>query len=124
MNLLRISLLFGLLGLTGLNADTDSHYGKFIDQAEAEAPGEVQLHIIQTYGRLSDFIIKAREVERVAGWQQIRAKGHAAFASWDSLRKDYVWHGGKFEVLYDIVDAKKLKLNAVTFDGNTTRAEP
>lgn len=124
MNLLRLILMFGLLGLTGLTATADPHYGKFIEQAEQEAPGEVQLHIIQTYGRLSNFIIKVREVERVAGWQQVRATGDAAFAAWDSLRKDYVWRGGKFEVLYDIVDAKKLKLNAVTFDGTTSRADP
>jgi hypothetical protein len=124
MHFLRFLVVFGLLGLAGLNAETSPHYGKFIDQAEAEAPGEVQLHIIQTYGRLSNFIVKVREVERVAGWQQVRATGDAAFAAWDSLRKDYVWHGGKFEVLYDIVDAKKLKLNEVTFDGTTTRATP
>lgn len=124
MKALRLPLLLAfLLGLTGL-ARAESTLDRLLAQAEKDAPAELQFHIIKTYGRLSGFLSKARTVEQVPGWQQIRVQGDAAFSSWDALRKDYVWHGGKFEVLFDIVDAARLKLNAVTFDGQTTRAEP
>lgn len=121
---LRLPLLLGLLlGLTGL-ARAENTLDRLQAEAKQEAPAELQFHIIKTYGRLSNFVSKARKVEQVPGWQQIRVEGDAAFAYWDALRKDYVWHGGKFEVLFDIVDAAKLKLNSVTFDGQTTRADP
>jgi hypothetical protein len=95
-----------------------------LKQAEQEAPGELQLHIIKTHGRLSNFICKARTVEQVPGWRQIRVQGDAAYAAWDNLRRDDVWHGGKFEILYDIVNTDRLKLNSVTFAGETTKADP
>ena len=123
MNTLRIPLFLSLFALVLLTSRADGGPDRLLVQAEKEAPSEVQLHIIKTYGRLSDFISKTRKVEQVPGWQQIRAEGNAAFASWDALRKDYVWHGGKFEVLYDIIDARELKLNSVTFDGQTTKAD-
>lgn len=95
-----------------------------LEQARAEAPGELQLHIAKTSGRLDHFLSQIRKVEQVPGWSQVRVEGDAAFAAWDALRKDFVWHGGKFEVVFDVVDGRRLKLASVTFNGETSRAEP
>ena len=92
-------------------------YAELIAQAEKDAPTEVQLHVIKTGGRLSSFTAKVREVGQIPGWQQIRAKGDAAHAVWDNLRKDYVWQTEKFEVVWDIIEARKLKLNSVSLGG-------
>ena len=121
MTTLRCLLLFALLGLGTANvvAATDD----LLAQARTEAPGELQLHVVKTKGRLSDFIAKVRHVEKVSGWRQIRVTGDAAYASWDNLRKDFVWDGGKFEVLFDIEDNTRLELNSVTFAGRTSKPE-
>ncbi|MCC6414884.1 MAG: hypothetical protein IT582_03120 [Opitutaceae bacterium] len=115
---LRLILLLALAGL-GIARAADSTDSLF-EQAQAEAPGELQLHIAKTKGRLSDFIAKVRHVDKVPGWTQIRVTGDAAYAAWDNLRKDYVWNGGKFEVLFDIVEAKRITLRSVTFAGRTS----
>lgn len=97
---------------------------KLITLAEKEAPEEVQLQLIKSTGRLSGFFAKVREVESVDGWQQVRAKGEAAFASWDNAHGDFVWQSRKFEVRWDIVkDGKRLRLFSVTLDGVERRAE-
>lgn len=117
MTLRFVSLLAFLgLGLTPAAAAGED----LLEQARAEAPGELQLHVVKTKGRLSDFIAKVRHVEKVSGWRQIRVTGDAAYAPWDNLRKDYVWDGGKFEVLFEIVDANRLELDSVTFAGRTS----
>lgn len=115
---LRWILLFVLAGL-GISRAADSTEA-LLEQARAEAPGELQLHIVKTKGRLSNFIAKVRQVEKIPGWTQIRVTGDAAYAAWDNLRKDYVWDGGKFEVLFEIVDARRIKLHSVTFAGRTS----
>ncbi|MCB1104230.1 MAG: hypothetical protein H7A44_06230 [Opitutaceae bacterium] len=119
MTTLRLFLLFALLGLgpTGAVAAQDD----LLEQARNEAPGELQLHVVKTKGRLSDFIAKVRQVEKVSGWRQIRVTGDAAYASWDNLRKDFVWDGGKFEVLFDIEDNTRLELHSVTFAGRKSQ---
>ena len=123
--MLRRLLFLGLLlcsaALAAESADTALE--RLLAQAEKEAPEEVQLHIIKTYHQLSSFLAKVRHVEQVQGWQQISVVGEAAFASWDGRQRDFVWHGGKFEVLFDVVDGKKLKLNTVTFDGRSSRPD-
>lgn len=118
-------LLFAIL-LAGLGtaAAADSQLERLLAQAEKEAPDEVQLHVIKLTGRLSGFFAKVREVEQVQGWQQIRATGEAAFAAWDNQRKDFVWRSEKFEVLWDIRDGRKLRLNSVTVGGIAQRADP
>lgn len=124
MNPIRLTLLFSLLAFVLTPAQAQGYYDQLLAQAEKEAPGEVQLHIIKTSGQLSNFIAKTRTTEKVPGWPQIRVKGDAAFAIWDSYRKDYVWKGGKFEVIYEITSSQKLKLSEVTFRGSTTKANP
>jgi hypothetical protein len=119
----RLFILIGFLVLGLVSARAENFYEGLLTKAEAEAPSEVQFHIIKTYGRLSEFIAKVREVEKISGWQQIRLKGDTAFAAWDNLRQDYVWNGGKFEVLFDIDESQKLKLNAVTFKHQTSKAD-
>lgn len=123
MNTLRLSFLFGVLTLLLPSARAEGFYDQLIAEAKQSAPGEVQLHIINSKGRLSNFIAKARSVEKVPGWQRIRVKGDAAFAFWDSYHKDYVWRGGKFTVIYEIIDSKELKLSEVTFRGTTKKAD-
>jgi len=117
LSLFLLGLCSALLGHGATAQD------ELLAQAEREAPGELQLHVASTKGRLSDFIAKVRNVEKVSGWRQIRVTGDAAYSAWDNLRKDYVWDGGKFEVLFDIKDNKRLELNSVTFAGRTSRAE-
>jgi hypothetical protein len=119
-------LLFAVL-LAGLGTAAhaaDGQLERLLTQAEKEAPDEVQLHVIKTTGRLSGFFAKVREVEQVQGWQQIRATGEAAFAAWDSQRKDFVWRSEKFEVLWDIRDGRKLRLNSVSIGGVSQKADP
>lgn len=119
-------LLFAVL-LAGLGTAAhaaDAQLERLLAQAEKEAPDEVQLHVIKTTGRLSGFFAKVREVEQVQGWQQIRATGEAAFAAWDNQRKDFVWRSEKFEVLWDIRDGRKLRLNSVTLGGVSQKADP
>lgn len=119
-------LLFAVL-LAGLGTAAhaaDAQLERLLAQAEKEAPDEVQLHVIKTTGRLSGFFAKVREVEQVQGWQQIRAIGEAAFAAWDNQRKDFVWRSEKFEVLWDIRDGRKLRLNSVTLGGVSQKADP
>mgnify|MGYP007047042504 CR=1 FL=1 len=123
MKLHRILLLVGILGLGLASVQAETNQEKLLAKAEQEAPSEVQMHIVKTYGQLSNFLAKVREVEQVPGWQQIRVEGDAAFAFWDNFRQDYRWNGGKFEVLFDLVEGRKLKLNAVTFKGQTTKAD-
>ena len=123
MNIIRFPLLLGLLSFALIPARAEGFYDSLRVQAEKEAPGEVQLHIIETHKRLSDFVAKVRKVEKVPGWQRIRVEGDAAFSHWDSYRKDYVWRKGKFEVLFEITSSQKLKLNSVTFEGRTTKAD-
>lgn len=115
--------LLAFLGLGLFSAFAESQTEQLFAQAREEAPGELQLHIIKTKGRLSNFITKVRVVEQVPGWPQIRVSGDAAYAAWDNLRKDYVWDGGKFEVLFNIVDGKRIELNSVTFAGRTSQPE-
>lgn len=118
---LRWFLLFALLGLG--TASAVAAPDDLLEQARNEAPGELQLHVVKTKGRLSDFIAKVRRVEKVSGWRQIRVTGDAAYAAWDNLRKDFVWDGGSFEVLFDIEDNERLELNSVTFAGRTSKPE-
>ncbi|MBA4138788.1 MAG: hypothetical protein C0518_15895 [Opitutus sp.] len=120
------SLLFGLILLfasVGLLRAEDDLSALFA-QARAEAPGEVQLHVIKTTGRMSDFAAKVRTVEQVPGWPQIRAKGEAAFSAWDNHKKDFAWRSEKFEVLWDIVSARELKLNSITLGGIERKIDP
>jgi hypothetical protein len=117
-------IALGLALLAGPVGAADNPIERLLQQAEADAPSELQFHIIRTQGRLSSFLSKVRTVEQVPGWQQIRVEGEAAYAAWDALRKDFVWHGGKFEVIYDIIDVRSLKLNSITFNGQTSRADP
>ncbi len=123
MNALRLSFLIGVLTLLLTPAHAEGFYDQLIAEAKQSAPGEVQLHIINSKGRLSNFIGKVRSAQKIAGWQRIRVKGDAAFAFWDSYHKDYVWSGGKFEVIYEITDQQELKLSEVTFKGTTTKAD-
>lgn len=120
------TLLFAVLlaGLGTAAPAADAQLERLLAQAEREAPDEVQLHVIKTTGRLSGFFAKVREVEQVQGWQQIRATGEAAFATWDNQRKDFVWRSEKFEVLWDIRDGRKLRLNSVTIGGVSQKADP
>lgn len=117
----RLTVLFCLL--CGTLLATDAGMEKLLAQAEKEAPDEVQLHVIKTTGRLSGFFAKVREVEQVQGWQQIRASGEAAYAAWDNLRRDFVWQSAKFEVLWDVKDGRKLKLNSVSLGGLERKAD-
>lgn len=120
------SLLFAVL-LAGLGTAAhaaEGHLERLLVQAEKEAPDEVQLHVIKMTGRLSGFFAKVRDVEQVQGWQQIRATGEAAFAAWDNQRKDFVWRSEKFEVLWDIRDGRKLRLNSVSIGGVSQKADP
>lgn len=119
MKTLRFSFLFGVLALLFTPAQAEGFYQQLIAEAKESAPGEVQLHIINTKGRLSNFIGQVRSAEKVSGWQRIRVKGEAAFAFWDSYHKDYVWKGGEFVVLYEITDSQELKLIEVNFNGAT-----
>ena len=123
MNTLRLSLLFGVLALLLTPARAEGFYDQLIAEAKQSAPGEVQLHIINSKGRLSNFIGKVRSAEKVSGWQRIRVKGDAAFAFWDSYHKDYVWKGGKFTVIYEITDQQELKLIQTTFKGTTKKSD-
>ncbi len=123
MNILRLSFLIGVVALLLTPARAEGFYDQLIAEAKQSAPGEVQLHIITSKGRLSNFIGKVRFAEKVRGWQRIRVKGDAAFAFWDSYHKDYVWSGGKFTVIYEITDSQELKLGEVTFKGTTKKAE-
>lgn len=116
-----LCLLLALLGTVTLRADAALE--RLLAQAEKDAPEEVQLHVIKSSGRLSGFFAKVREVDKVEGWQQIRASGEAAFAAWDNLRRDFVWRSEKFEVLWDIKDGKRLKLNAVSVGGIERKAD-
>ena len=122
MTLLRGVWLFVLLGGGLASASAEDYYDRLKAEAVQETPGEVQLHIIKSQGRLSDITAKIREVVKVPGWAQIRVEGEAAYSIWDSYRKDYVWRSGRFEVIFDIVAHKKIKLNSVRFDGQTTQA--
>ena len=121
---LLLSLVLLLAGTVASAAGpAESTLEKQLKQAEADAPSEVQIHILKTYGRLSNFLAKPRNTEKIDGWQQIRVTGDAAFASWDNLRKDYVWRGGKFEVIYDLLTNGKIKATTVTFDGESRKVE-
>lgn len=119
----RLILFLAGLCLATANCAADAQLEKLLAQAEKEAPDEVQLHVIKTAGRLSGFFAKVREVEQVQGWQQIRASGEAAFAAWDNLRRDFVWRSEKFEVLWDVKDGRRLKLNSVSVGGIERRAD-
>lgn len=119
----RFILLLTGLCLATASCAADAQLEKLLAQAEKEAPDEVQLHVIKTTGRLSGFFAKVREVEQVQGWQQIRASGEAAFAAWDNLRRDFVWRSEKFEVLWDVKDGRRLKLNSVSVGGSERRAD-
>ena len=123
MKTLRLSFLFGVVALLLTPARAEGFYDQLIAEAKESAPGEVQLHIINTKGRLSNFVGKVRSAEKISGWQRIRVKGDAAFAFWDSYRKDYVWDGGKFEVIFEITDSQDLKLLEVTFKGTTSKSD-
>lgn len=120
------SLLFVILlaGLGTAARSADAQLERLLVQAEKEAPDEVQLHVIKTTGRLSGFFAKVRDIEQVQGWQQIRATGEAAFAAWDNQRKDFVWRSEKFEVLWDIRDGRKLRLNSVSVGGISLKTDP
>ena len=95
----------------------------FFDGSPSACPEVALHHILKTYDRLSSFLAKPRNSEKVEGWQQIRVTGDDAFAYWDNLRKDFVWRGGKFEVLYEITSKGRLKAATVTFDGESRRVE-
>ncbi len=114
-------LLALLLGLPFLRA-ADAEAALF-DRAREEAPGEVQLHVAKTTGRLSGFFAKVREVERVPGWPQVRARGEAAYAAWDNHKRDFTWRTEPFEVLWDVDDRGRLRLNTVTVGGLARRAD-
>ncbi len=121
---MRTALTLILLLALGTWVRADEARDRLLALAEKEAPEEVQLHVIKLTGRLSGFFAKVREVEQVQGWQQIRATGEAAFAAWDNHRKDFVWRSEKFEVLWDIRDGRRLRLNSVSVGGLTQRADP
>jgi hypothetical protein len=123
MKTLRLSFLFGVLALLLTSTRAQGFYDQLIAEAKQNAPSEVQLHIITSKGRLSNFIGKVRSAKKIPGWQCIRVKGDAAFAFWDSYHKDYVWRGGKFTVIYEITTSQELKLSEVTFNGTTTKAD-
>ena len=119
-----IRLLLAYLAATTLLAAADERLERLLARAEKEAPEEVQLAVIKQNGRLSGFFAKVREVEKVEGWAQIRARGEAAFAAWDEHKRDFAWRSEKFEVLWDIQDGTKLKLNEVSIGGIARKAEP
>lgn len=123
MKALRLPCLFGLIVLLLPPAHAEGFYDRLMAEARESAPGEVQLHLIQSKGRLSNFVGKTRSAEKIPGWQRIRVKGDAAFAFWDAYHKDYVWDGGKFEVVFEITDQQDLKLLEVTFQGTTRKAD-
>ncbi len=119
---LRPVFLFGLIALLfATSARAEGFYDRLITEAKDSAPGEVQLHIIKSKGRLSNFVGKTRSSEKIPGWQRIRVKGDAAYAFWDSYHQDYVWDGGKFEVIFEITEQQELELLEVTFKGTTTK---
>ncbi len=120
--LLGLALLCG--GLSPLRADDAAvAEQRLLDRARQEAPGEVQLHIVKTTGRMADFAAKVRKVERVPGWPQVRAEGEAAYSAWDNHKRDFAWRSEKFEVLWDVSDRGDLKLNAVTLGGISRKAD-
>lgn len=122
--MVRVFLVLGLaLALGPLAVGSDPALDRPLVQARDEAPGEVRLHIVKTYGRLSDFFATVREVERVEGWRQVRVTGEAAYAVWDRRRHDYEWRSEIFEVLWDILDDGRLKLNAVSLGGLSRKAD-
>lgn len=121
---LRPLALLPLLVLVAPAVRAEDAEAARLAQAREEAPGEVQLHVARTTGRLSDFVAKVRTVERVPGWSQVRARGEAAFAAWDQHKRDFVWRTEAFEVLWDIDDRGRLKLNAVTLGGISRKADP
>jgi len=123
MKTLPLGFLFGVLALLLTSARAEGFYDQLITEAKQSAPSEVQLHIITSKGRLSNFIGKVRSAKKIPGWPRIRVKGDAAFAFGDSYHKDYVWRDGKFTVIYEITDAQELKLSEVTFKGTTTKAD-
>lgn len=123
MTSLRLPYLLGLIALLLTPVHAEGFYDQLIEEAKDSAPGEVQLHIIQSKGRLSNFVGKARLAEKIPGWQRIRVKGDAAYAFWDAYHKDYVWDGGKFEVIFEITDQQDLKLIEVTFQGTTRKTD-
>jgi hypothetical protein len=124
MNGRTLVLLVALLGLIAGSARADERLERLLARAEKEAPDEVQLCVIKQFGRLSGFFAKVREVEKVEGWQQVRARGEAAFAAWDEHKRDFAWRSEKFEVLWDIKDGTRLKLNEVSIGGIARKAEP
>lgn len=122
--MVRAFLVFGwALAFGALAGWADPELDQALARAEQEAPGEVRLHLVKTHGRLSDFFAKVREVERVEGWRQVRVTGEAAYAVWDRRRRDYAWRSEIFEVLWDIQDDGRLKLNAVSLGGISRKAD-
>lgn len=118
---LVLGLAVALGAATGWAEPTLDHA---LAQAEKEAPGEGRLHIVKTRGRLADFFAKVREVERVEGWRQVRVTGEAACAVWDRHRRDYEWRSEVFEVLWDVHDDGRLKLNAVSLGRHLAQGGP
>lgn len=114
------ALLLAVLSLPALRAEDAA--AALLVRAREEAPAEVQLHVAKTTGRLSGFFARVREVGRVPGWPQVRARGEAAFAAWDQHRRDYVWRTESFEVLWDVDPEGGLRINTVTVGGIARRA--
>ncbi len=86
-------------------------------EAATQAPDELRFSLQKTFSRITALDCKIRTTERPAGWQHIRVTGVASFSKWDSLKNDYVWRTGKFEVVFDVIEGNTLKISTVTFDG-------
>ena len=121
--LLNLFFLLGTFALASAASDSAAAEQRLLERARQEAPGEVQLHVIKTTGRMADFAAKVRKVERVPGWPQVRAEGEAAFSAWDNHKRDFAWRSEKFEVLWDVTDRGELKLNEVTVGGISRKAD-
>ncbi len=67
MHTLRISILFTVLALLLTSARAEGFHDQLISEAKQSAPGEVQLHIINSKGRLSNFIGKVRSAKKIPG---------------------------------------------------------
>ena len=119
----RILLVVAAISAGSLAALANVIPERLLELARKEAPGEVQLHVIKTTGRMTDFAAKVRSVEQVPGWSQIRAKGEAAFSAWDNHKRDFVWRSEAFEVLWDVTDRGELKLNEVSLGGVSRKAD-
>jgi hypothetical protein len=94
-----------------------------VQRATATAPDELKFYLTKAYDRLASLTTKVHTAEQIPGWQKIRVSGDASFSQWDQFRRDYVWRTEKFEVAFDIVDGRALKLATVAFGGFSRAVE-